>query len=297
MKLFLNILSAIGITVWTVAFFFGIHYLVSGAFEVSIPVALFLGVTLGVLINRLKYFSNKRNYVHRGYAKTAEMIALCVYVVVSLISSYYIIHCVAVATKYKTEVQKLAIEELDEIKVMINPSAISGSYKFYVVEQCGDYEKANPNNSSPETLNVEKAQLESLLMEVSGYKKLCNEMTDFWGYADANIRQWNWLYVGQYLTQLQTEKPKWEAALVECSRNGAEYSPVHYLYQPLTTNYPDIDKKITTASFSGITVWSILLILVLQTMILLTYLAYSGTTRQDSKKFEDRQAANIGSWQ
>lgn len=295
MKLFLNIISAIGVIIWTAAFFFSIHYLTSGAFEISIPVAIFAGIVLGFFINRLKYLSNRKNDLHRKSAKTIEIICLCLYAAVSLATAYYITHTVAVTMTYKAEVQEKALAELDEIHLMFFDEG-DHSYSAYVADQCHNYCNENPNNTDAESLEVEAAELEEILMNKSGFNKLQSEVETFWGYADAAVRNWNWLYVGSYLAQLEKKKPEWEAALVEFSATGAEMNPAHYEYEPLTTKYDDLDDTLTEITPDGITIAGIVLIIVLQAMMLMTYLAYSKSKNRGPEKFNDTNVGNISSW-
>ena len=81
--------------------------------------------------------------------------------------------------------------------------------------------------------------------------------------------------VGELLEELTTKKPEWETKLIECSKKGLELEPasIHRDFTPLQTNFPDLAKPLSTLSAKCLSLEGILTVILLQIIILLTWVS------------------------
>lgn len=273
MKTFLDVLSGIGIVLWTVCFFFGLNYVQSGALMVSVPVALFLGIALGFFIVQMKRKSNPEPGEHVKHAQTLEFVLLGLYLVACLFSAVFICHMVAVSTDYQTEIQNKAKNQMEELGRIFGTAETAGSYMEYVTDKLDTYRiEQEGKNKDKGTIEVEQAALETELCTTSGYLKLESEVKNFLGSCYYMVENWNWFRVGNYLERLQANKPLWEEKVVECSTK-ASYTQNEPFNCRSEYNYSSLTAPLTRLSLGECSMGAILLILILQLMILLTYVA------------------------
>lgn len=277
-KILLNILSIAGLLIWGAAVFVGVHFVSRCSWPVSISSA--------AVCTLLMYFflALARHYARPGatsrYGKTAvtkKKVFIIIYAVISLASSIYVLHAVACTTKYKEDIQLKASEQLNELRAMINtaPSA-KGSYMEYVNLQLANYRNSNPNNLTERTqIDTEVSDLYDLYVTNSGYPQLSQEIKQFGEKASWAVDNWYIFTVGELLEELTTKKPEWETKLIECSKKGLELEPasIHRDFTPLQTNFPDLAKPLSTLSAKCLSLEGILTVILLQIIILLTWVS------------------------
>lgn len=272
MKTFLNILSGIGIILWTIGFFFGLNYVQSGALMVCLPVALFLGVALGFFIWQMKRKSNPEPGEHAKRTQSYEFLLLGLYTIVCLCSAVFICHMVAVTTAYQSDIQNKAKIQMVELGRIFGTAETAGSYMQYVTDKLDTYRiEQEGKNKKPSTIEVEQAALETELCTTSGYLKLESEVKNFLGSCYYVVENWNWFMVGNYLQRLQANKPLWEKKVEECSANVSFTRNEPYDCRS-EYNYSGLTLPLTRLSLGNCSPGAILLILILQLMILLTYI-------------------------
>lgn len=268
MKLFYNVLSGVGIILWTLCFFFGFNYTQNGALVVSVPIAVFVLIALGFFIWRLTIVATQKG----KKSKIAEYGLIGMYAIVSLVTAYFIIHVVAVTTQYKVEIQDSAKKEMQELGRIFGSSETAGSYMSYVADKLGTYKiQLEGEGLSEGTISVKSAKLETELVTGSGYAALETEVIDFLGRCDYSVNNWVFLTVGSYLAQLEANKGAWEQQVVECSTKTEYTKNEPY---DCKSQYSDLNltEKLTETSLGNFSIASILLIIILQLMMMLTYI-------------------------
>lgn len=253
---------------WTLCFFFGFNYTQNGVLVVSIPIALFVLIVLGFFIWRLTVVSTQKG----EKAGIAEYGLIGMYTIVSLVTAYFIIHVVAVTTQYKVEIQDNAKKEMQELGRIFGSSETAGSYMSYVADKLGTYKiKLEGEGVSEGTINVKSAELETALVTGSGYATLETEVIDFLGHCDYSVNNWVFLTVGSYLTQLEANKRTWEQRVVEYSTKTEYTKNEPYDCESQYSNL-NLAEKLTETSLGSFSIASLVLIILLQLMILLTYI-------------------------
>ena len=268
MKVFYNVLSGVGVILWTLCFFFGFNYTQNGALVVSIPIAVFVLIALGFFIWRLTVVSTQKG----KKSGIAEYGLIGMYAIVSLVTAYFIIHAVAVTTQYKVEIQDNAKKEMQELGRIFGSSETAGSYMSHVSDKLGTYKiQLEGEGASEGTINVKSAELEAELVTNSGYAALETEVIDFLGRCDYSVNNWVFLTVGGYLTQLEANKGAWEQQVVEYSTKAEYTKNEPYDCESKYTNL-NLTEKLTETSLGNFSIASLVLIILLQLMMLLTYL-------------------------
>lgn len=277
-KTLLNILSIAGILIWGAAVFIGIHFASHGSWPISISCAVGCALLMYFFLSLARLYAQPKASNRYGKAAVAKKwIFIGIYAVISIVSAWYVLHAVACTTVFKEGVQQKAADEFTELRAMINsaPSA-KGSYLEYVDLQMSNYRNANPNNLTDESLlDNEVKDLYDLYVTNSGYPQLSQEIKQFGEKASWSIEKWHIFTVGEMLEQLVAKKPQWERQLAECSKKGLELEPaeLHVDFTPLNTNYPDLAEPLFTPSAKGITATGILTVVLLQIIILLSWVA------------------------
>lgn len=277
-QILLNILSAAGILIWGAAVFVGVHFASHCSWPVSISAAAGCILLMFFFLTLARHYAQPK--ANSQYGKTAvvkKWTFIGIYTVISLISSVYVIHAVACTTHYKEDIQIKASEELNELRAMINTApAAKGSYMEYVNLQLANYRNANPNNLTDlSQIDTEVSDLYDLYVTNSGYPQLSQEIKQFGEKASWAVDNWYIFTVGKLLDELAIKKPAWEAGLIECSKKGLELEPayLHLDFTPLHTNYPELAKPLSSPSMQGLTLGGLLTVVVLQIIILLSWLA------------------------
>lgn len=275
-KTILDILCCIGLALWTLGVFFGLHYASSSSYEVSITGALFTGLAMAFFIFLAKRYARPtKGATHAATAQTKKIVFISIYGVIALLSSWYVIHAVTASTSLRVTIQQQSQAQLNEIIAMAHPDGGSGSYKDYVKEEIRRYKDLNPSNRESKTLDFEAEQLEHLLVYDSGYDLIANQMRDFWQEADYAVKTWNPLNVTSYVVRLNALKPQWEKKLTESSRRGAtgSYVTTHEDYEPLSSAPAANVDALLNPSFSSITILSVVAVILIQILILLSFFA------------------------
>lgn len=281
MKIFLNILSWCGIAVWSLIVLIGVHYAYGCSWAVSIPAGIVCALLMGFLLYAAKYFSHPKesnDFSAGGVVKKWLFFGL--YCAVSLISAWWLLHAVAVATVLKEQVRPAAQVQIAELRTMVSPEtgagATKGSYMEYVETRLSNFRNYNPNNRHDSSeLDADLRNLRDLLVTNSGYPNLAREITDFGERADYAIDNWDLLTVGSYVDEMARKKPEWEKKLVECGKKADidEFESLHVEYAPLATHNTALAEPLFRPSASNITGVGIVLILLLQIVILLNWIA------------------------
>ena len=292
-KTFFLILCVLGLILWTVGFFFGFNYTQSGALMVSIPVSIFVLVLMGSMIYLMKRFCNPNGADNYRVAKNTEKAALVVYIIVSLCTAVYIGHFVSVSMNDKTTIQDQVTKELQELDRIFDDSdtPVSGSYMSWVLDECENYKiKLQGDGMDSTTIVVKVAELEDELVEKSGFSNLRDNVRKFLGECNYSVKNWVWLTVSEKISLLEANKSIWEESVEECALKS-EYAKNEPYKCNSTENHTDIASPLTSISGSDFSISALILVIVLQIMILLSYLADRPNTGRDPIRYKNNDFA------
>lgn len=288
-KTFFLILCGLGLILWAVGFFFGFNYTQSGALMVSIPVSLFVLVLMGGMIYLMKRFCDPRGADNYRVAKNTEKAALVIYIIVSLCTAVYIGHFVSVSMNDKTAIQDQVTKELQELDRIFDDSdtPVSGSYMAWVLDECENYKiKLQGDGMDSTTIVVKVAELEDELVEKSGFSTLRDNVHKFLGECNYSVKNWVWLTVSEKISLLEVNKSIWEEAVEQCALKSEYAKSEPYLCNS-SENYTDIASPLNSLSLSDFSISAIILIIVLQIMILLTYISDRPNTGRDPIRYKN----------
>ena len=288
-KTFFLILCGLGLILWAVGFFFGFNYTQSGALMVSIPVSLFVLVLMGGMIYLMKRFCDPRGADNYRVAKNTEKAALVIYIIVSLCTAVYIGHFVSVSMNDKTAIQDQVTKELQELDRIFDDSdtPVSGSYMSWVLDECENYKiKLQGDGMDSTTIVVKVAELEDELVEKSGFSSLRDNVRRFLGECNYSVKNWVWLTVSEKISLLEANKSIWEESVEECALKS-DYAKNEPYKCNSTENYSDTVSPLTKISGSDFSISALVLIIVLQIMILLTYLSDRPNTGRDPIRYKN----------
>lgn len=297
-KSFFLILSGLGLVLWAVCFFFGFNYIQSGALMVSIPVALFVLLLMGGMIYLMKRGCNPRGADNYRVAKNTEKAALVIYIIVSLCTTVYIGHFVSVSMNDKTEIQKQVHDEINELKRIYSDSE-SGSYMAWVDYECSCYKtKLQGEGMDSTTIPVKVQQLREELVDQSGFVNIQTEIMGaydeendqrvggFLSKLNYSVNNWDWLTVSEKISLLEAKKEEWKRQPEECALKS-DYAKDEPYQCNSTVNYNNISASLTSLSGKDFSISAILLIIVLQIMILLTYISERPNTGRDPIRYKN----------
>ena len=288
-KMFFLILCCLGLILWAVGFFFGFNYIQNGALMVSIPVAIFVLVLMGGMIYLMKRFCNPNGADNYRVAKNTEKVALVIYAIASLCTAVYIGHFVSVSMNDKTVIQDQVDKELKELDRIfdISEQPVAGSYMSWVLDECENYKiKLQGEGRDSSTIIVKVAELEDELVNQSGFSNLQDNVQKFLGECSYSVKNWVWLTVSEKISLLEANKEIWEKEAEQCALKS-EYAKNEPYKCNQTVSFSNIASPLTTISGKDFSIPAIILIIVLQIMILLSYLADRPNTGRDPIKYKN----------
>ena len=309
-KIILLVLCIIGLLLWAIGFFFGFNYIQKGALMVSIPVAFFVFLLMGFMIFLMKRNSDPQGVDNYRLAKNTERAAIVIYTIVSLCTAIFLGHFVNVTMNEKTVVQDKVSKELGELERIfdmpeIDESAeasaqmedialydpMEGSYLKWVNDQADNYQiELSSLNQDSSTVDVRVQSLTDSLLVQSGFWSLQHEVNRFLDNCYYAVDNWNWLTVSEKVSMLESNKEEWENKVEECAR-FCKYTQNEGYKCNSKEHYSDIAAPLTSLSAKDLSISAILLIIVLQVMILLSYITGRPKTGKDPLKYTDSNFA------
>lgn len=292
----LNVLSALGLLAWSMCFTLGYSFREGGAIMTAVALGVCLLAVMGIVFYLMRRWSRPSGGQHRANARRNEFISLGVYCVAVLLSATCVAQFITVQSKVRNEVQPMARECIAELKMVFGSESISGSYLNYVAEKSASYElkiKAQYHNLSDDAVrkNVHMNVLafKSKLKGADRFDILKGEVNDY--LRSQNTRSWSPFTLTKDLTTLDKKLPEWESELIELSK-GHEWtvSEPYSVQSASTGNLAEEISKPSGGVYSGM---SIVLILVIQFVILLSYVAGREAGGRLSRPKKDQ---NVASW-
>ena len=285
-KMFFLILSVLGLVIWAVSFFFGFNYTQNGALMVSIPVALFVLALMGGMVYLMKRFCNPNGADNYAVAKNTERAALVIYIIVSLCTAIYVGHFVSVSMNKQAEIQdNVKKEYLELYRIYADKKSVQGSYVEWVEKQCASYSDSL-SGFSQGTIDTKVNDLRNTLINKSGFTSLQREVNTFLNDLEASVSSWDWLTVSETVSILEANKEEWKKAPEQFAL-ASDYTKNEPYQSNSQVNFTDIASPLTNLSGSDFSISAILLIIVLQVMILLTYISERPNGGRDPIKYSN----------
>lgn len=285
----LIILSVLGLLLWTAGTFIGLFFYSGGSYGISIPLALAIGGLMALFLYLTRRYTALSTKGYRAKeAKRYKWLYLALYIVVSVASICFVMHSVAVTTTIKNDCRTAALEDLRGIYNLVDKNAPDGSYPKYVNMQIDRYRQGNGHKNAS-TLNFECDQLRQRLEEKSGYNNLRDEITEYWQTADYTVRSWDLIFLPSMLNTFHDRQTVWVDSLQTCSAAGDSdiykslHTPYIVSYKPQTDLYHKF-RSLNISDFSG---WSIPIALLLQLLIIGSWLAMLKGGSHRSSGIED----------
>lgn len=280
----LTILSVIGLLAWGGCVFVGAHFASDCSWPVSVSAGVGTALLMGFFYFLACHYSRPDAQSEYGSsANTKKWVFISIYAVVAVVSAWYVLHAVACFTTYKEEIQNKAGDEFAALRAMTGDSS-PGGYMEYVDLQLTNYRTANPNHLTDNTLlDKEVDDLYDLYVTGSEYPQLKEKIIKFGEPASWAVENWDILTVSSYLHELDKKKAEWDAKFVECSQKGLELAParLHEDYQPSAPPTRILAKPLLNPSAEGVTIAGVLTLLVLQALILLSWISVCVTVYKD----------------
>lgn len=282
-------LSVLGLILWTFCFFVGLNYVNAGTVAVSTVVALFLLLVMGAMVYLMIRHSNPQEGSHYRDTKKWEFTALAVYVLASMASVIFIFHFITFDTKYKSEVRLNTDSQSRELAKLfqswggnlyqingdndddvVKPELNDISYGYWVqTQEKALHSELKAQGKSVGTIKAELATFEDQLVP-SEFKNLQQEIQDMLAYCGGSVvDRWNWFLAPLKLKQLEDNKKSWKDQLVKFSKATERTKNVPF---KVPKKEIQLTTHLTQLSFSDISFYGILAVIVMQVLILLYYL-------------------------
>lgn len=287
-KILFLVLSILGLLLWAVAFLFGFSYTSAGEWYVGLAVTL-LGVAL---MGWCVYMINKTNGERKASSRYAQKACFVLYVVIALLSVWYVCHFIKVSTNDMRSIQASVEEQMTEIKrIFLSGAEERGSYEEWVVEQEAGYQaQLEGDGVASGTIETEVTTLDDAIMNNSDFEDLKTNVENFVSGCEKNIVTWNYLGVQKYLSQLDDKKDEYKNKIEEISAGSkvTEAEPFMCIYK---SNDKELGKPLLELSAKDFSVLSIVLVIVLQFMILLGYFSGKEKSGRGPRKWTDDKPA------
>lgn len=292
MKLFLNFLSFTGLVVWFVCFTLGYNFSQGGALVMSIVLGVALIAVMGLMLYLMKRWSRPLSGDHVANAKSKEIISLVVYLGLTVLSVSGVAQFIKDETSVRTKVRPLAEQRMHAIERVFGNASVSGSYLAYVDEKSATLEnnvKADFAHQGLTSDQIDKnaaTQVNVFESNVVGdtYQHLASEADNLLSSCSTSIGYWNPFTLTDNLSKLDTEPQKWIMQLKELSQKDEWSKNEPYEASFISESNENLLQMVTNPEggvFNGL---SIVLIVVIQIIILLSYLAGRDWDTQGGRK-------------
>lgn len=274
----LVVLSVLGLLLWTAGVFFGLYFYGGGSLGLSIPVAAGSGALMAFFLFMGRHYTIEAKTDRRSNDdKVRQWVFIALYSILSLCSLIFVLHAVAVATTLKERYQTQTLEDLGGMLNLVDPQGPDGSYAKYVNSEVTRYRQGNAHKD-PSTLEFESQQLRQILTEKSGYNNLQKDVSNYWQTADFTVREWKVMSLPATLNTFNERHSQWIDSMQKAGEtaNTGIYAPSHVAYKP---DYQPKSQLYTSInSFGGYDFagWAIPIALLVQVLIVLSWVALSG---------------------
>ena len=269
MKIFLNVLWVVGLLIWSCCFAMGFNYGHGDSLLVSIILLVAVFLVMGISI----FFLNKWSVSDGKTAKAKEMASLIAYLIMVLLTISGVAHFITVQTDVKTEVRPKALNQIHELRRVFGNDTKEGSYQSYVSELSATYRNEMKKDYADEgTVNLAVSEFEDEMMGEGEYERLKNQSQRFLSDCEQSVELWIPWTVTEYLAQLDKNLEEWPTALVRLSSKNNWVKTTGESYNPHLDVTNKLAEQVSNPSISDFSLLAIIIIIVLQVIILFSYL-------------------------
>lgn len=274
MKIFLNVLSVIGLFAWCICFALGFNYQQGGALAISILLFVFIIAFMGMLLFLMKRWSHPQGSDHKANAKLREMYCLGIYVLTVILSASSFAHFVTVQSTVKNEIRPMAQQRIAELERVFGDENTAGSYLNHIQETViPPYEKflEGKYNGDEKTIKLSLSRLRDELTNDGEFLTLQEDVNNFLSYCRYSVENWVPWTITAYLSDLDNNMKEWESEVIKMSTNHEWTSS-----EPFNINSIATDKLVGKISSPSVPIFNsltILLIIIIQIITLLSYIA------------------------
>lgn len=274
MKIFMRVLWMVGLLAWSCCFALGFNYGHGDSLMVSLILLLAVLGIMGVDVFLLNKYANPKQGSNnkQNFAKW-EMVCLVLYAVMVVLTISGVAHFVTVQTTVKSEVRPEALSRIQELRRVFGTDNVEGSYQAYVAAMSQTYRNAMKKNYADEgTVNVAVAEFEDEMMGQGDYELMRNQALAFLDKCEYTVLNWIPWNVTEYLSELDENLSNWEAELVALSEKNEWVIESNELYNPRSEATDSLASRVIHSKVADFGALSIVLIVVMQILILLSYL-------------------------
>lgn len=263
----------VALMIWAGCFAMGFNYGHGDSLVVSIVLLVAVFAIMGIDIFMLNKFVDPQEMLNRDKAKIKEIACIVVYAVMVLLTMGGFAHFITVQTEVKSSVRQLAKDRIQELRTMFGKETDEGSYWAYMTELSATYRNMQKeNNTSESTVNSRVAEFEDEMMGDGSFEELRSKAKAFLKECDYSVENWIPWNVVEYLTKLDANTEEWYEKLRALSDKNEWVQKTGEHYVSPVKNEEKLAPKVLTPKTSDFGLLAIVLIVVLQIMVLLTYI-------------------------
>lgn len=301
MKIFLRILSVLGLLVWCACFALGYNYKEGGALMMSLMLGLALLVAMGLFLYLMNRWGNPTSGEHKANARSYEIICGVLYAVMVALSVTGVARFITVQSRVQNEVRPLAEERINELETVFGDESVAGSYRSYVearketyaVEVAAKYAGIDEEGKQ-QNVELEVSRLEDELTKNGTFDDTKANVDDFLAHCKYSVMHWVPWTITRYLADLDANLPVWETEVVKMSTDCKYTTLEAYSIESVAKDsLLDMVKNPKGGVFSAL---AIIVMLSLQIAILLFYFAGKDWSRQGPGRADFKHNSGIGSY-
>lgn len=294
MKTILNIMWVVALLIWAACFAMGFNYQ-GASLVVSIVLLVAVFAIMALDIFMLNKWADPEGGTDRSKAHAKEIACFVVYVVMLVLTASGFAHFITVQTEVKSEVRPLAKERIRELRIMFGNENKDGSYWAYVTEKSETYRNMQrKNNTDVSTVNTRVAQFEDDMMGNGDFEQMRSKANSFLKECENSVDNWIPWNVVEYLGKLDENTEEWYNSLRNLSDKTDWVRETGEHYESPVKNNESLATKVLKPEVGDFGLLSIVLIVVLQIIVLLTYLKTKDWSRRGPIKTSGMRVYNSG---
>ncbi|MCD8297233.1 MAG: hypothetical protein LUC88_06645 [Prevotella sp.] len=282
MKVFLYILSALGLIVWACCCALGYNYGHSDALVISIIILLGCLLLMGFFLLQTLKYSNPDSCDDKKTGTQKERACLVCYIVVALLTMSWFAHFIAIQGNVITDVRGKVNMRVQELSLMFADEDKEGSYMCYVDEAAETFRNEQSKNFEDEgTIDVNVSKFKDGMMGDDKFNNLRYSANKFLKACNDHAKLWIPLNINDYLTKLDGNTEDWCRQLKQLSEDNNWVKGEAYNPQVSNDKLADL---VINANVSNWSLTTILIIIVIQLVILLSYIVTKDWSGRGAEK-------------
>ena len=266
----------------------GFNYGHGDSLVVSIILLIAVFGIMGIAIFLLNKWTNADSSFNHKTAKTKEIASLAAYIIMVLLTVNGVAHFIAVQTDVKSAVRPQALNRIQELKRIFGNDTKEGSYQSYVSELSATYRNQMKKDYADErTVNLAVSEFEDAMMGEGAYERLKNKANSFLTDCENSVDYWIPWTVTEYLINLDKNSEDWPSELIRLSEKQEWVKTTGETYKPHLEVKESLANIVINPSVSNYSLLSIIVIMVLQAIILFSYLRGKDWSQSGPKRHKE----------